>query len=127
MGVVAHQVAEPCSILQHAARHAFWALPRPILARLATERGVVVQGPSLVHLAQALVQDILQPLAPAELRRILHLRGQAPPSPIPEALTEEVLEEALTKDEVSAVEEWGNNVFFIFHVNTHRNLAIKLY
>eukprot|EP00974_Lingulodinium_polyedra_P098243 9522688-Lingulodinium_polyedra.AAC.1 len=74
MGIVAHQTGPPVSILESAARAAFWTLPQNALARLANDLGLERSGSDLVSLVADLVQGILSPSA-EELQQILQLRA----------------------------------------------------
>eukprot|EP00974_Lingulodinium_polyedra_P102719 9945640-Lingulodinium_polyedra.AAC.1 len=105
MGVVLRQDAEAQSILQFAARAAFWRLPRYQLDKLALSKGISSKRLSLYDLVRSLVEAILPGLSEQQVLQILQLRGQLDPNHWPAGLTEEVLQEAMGKTEADSVKD----------------------
>eukprot|EP00974_Lingulodinium_polyedra_P103074 9978188-Lingulodinium_polyedra.AAC.1 len=67
-------------LLQHAARMAFWRMPRHMLERLAKDEGLECHNQGLYDLVKALVLHILGPLDPPDLAAIMAKRAPAAPS-----------------------------------------------
>ena len=91
LGVVLRQDGDALSILRHAAEQAFWRLPKTQLDKLARDRGVRVDDPSLLTLLEALVRDILDGADEAQIDAILAKRAVAPPARFPTDLPTEVI------------------------------------
>ena len=107
LGIVFRKTGEAIPILEHAARNAFWRIPRTMLEKLAKDRGVSSDFNHVYDLVAALVQNILGPLSDNDLQDILATRGVAPPNHLPEALTEEVVEAVADKDDVVELKVLG--------------------
>ena len=104
-GLVLHQSSPPCSILENAARHAFWKMSQSQLQKLAKDQDVVPPTPDLLALVTTLVKKCIKDVPEEQLDAILALRGHHDDEDLAEQIPHEVLEQALPKEDVKTVED----------------------
>eukprot|EP00971_Amphidinium_carterae_P306407 6088965-Amphidinium_carterae.4 len=73
-GIVFEADGHPATLLEWAARKAFYKLPKAVLNRIANKIGAVVEGTSLFDILVGLVRSILPALPEQELVRIIETR-----------------------------------------------------
>ena len=113
MGIVAHQVGEPCSVLWHAASQAFFSIPLRQLQQLARSLGVNVPPPGdLFTTVSTLVAHCVPGLGEEELAAILAKRGKQGSALSPDALPQELLESVGSKDDQAAVKDSNSKSVF---------------
>ena len=92
--------------LASTAMKAFWRLPRPILVKLAVDRGVKHSGLPIYDLVASLVKNIMS-CTDEELKGILAQRGVVAPNPFPNGFDDEVLEATAEKEDLVEIKAPG--------------------
>ena len=123
MGVSIRQSGPPCSVLKHAARHAFWALSKATLDFACHDLGLKPRENSLYASVESLVRHELKDLSDAAILDIIAKRGSAPPQRIPADISAEVVEDLVGSSEAEMFKDVQQLLFMCAQFVIYRDVS----
>ena len=114
LGIALRKSGEKLSALEHAANSAFWRLGGDVLLRACEDKKAAHASTSEYDLVEALIREAIKDIIAERLAALMDLWNAKPVNYVPVELTDEILADLASKDEIQEFKDFllGTPAFF---------------